>query len=148
MEVVIFSGVQAAGKSTFYQHHFFKTHIRINLDMLKSRHREQILVQACLDAKQPFVVDNTNPTAEVRAKYLSLAKQFQFQIIGYEFKTSLKAALARNASRDGSERIPDQGVTSTYHRLEALSFAEGFDQIHWVQIGEDQTFIVESQGCN
>lgn len=64
MEAIIFIGIQGAGKSTFYRHHFFNTHIRINLDMLKTRHREQIFLQACLEAKQPFVVDNTNPTVD------------------------------------------------------------------------------------
>jgi hypothetical protein len=48
MEAVIFIGLQAAGKSSFYLDRFFNTHIRINLDMLKTRHREQLIFQACL----------------------------------------------------------------------------------------------------
>jgi len=36
MEAVIFTGIQAVGKSTFYKEHFFTTHVRINLDMLKT----------------------------------------------------------------------------------------------------------------
>jgi len=39
MEAIIFIGIQATGKSTFYKDNFFKTHIRINLDMLKTRKR-------------------------------------------------------------------------------------------------------------
>ena len=62
MEAIIFIGLQAAGKSSFYRDRFFNTHIRINLDMLKTRHREQMILQACLTAKQSFVVDNTNPS--------------------------------------------------------------------------------------
>jgi predicted kinase len=57
MEAVIFIGIQGSGKSSFYRQHFFNTHIRINLDMLKTRHREKIFVRACLEAKQRFVVD-------------------------------------------------------------------------------------------
>jgi hypothetical protein len=34
MEAVILTGIQAAGKSTFYQERFSGTHVRINLDML------------------------------------------------------------------------------------------------------------------
>ena len=61
MEALIFVGLQASGKSTFYKERFFTTHLRINLDMLRTRHRERLLIGACLEAKQPFVVDNTNP---------------------------------------------------------------------------------------
>ncbi len=57
MQAIIFIGIQASGKSSFYKEQFFKTHIRINLDMLRTRHREDILLRACLEAKQPFVVD-------------------------------------------------------------------------------------------
>ena len=53
-------GIQGAGKSTFFKERFFDTHVRINLDMLKTRHREAILLDACIRAKQRFVVDNTN----------------------------------------------------------------------------------------
>jgi predicted kinase len=34
LEAVIFIGLQAAGKSTFYLRRFFRTHVRINMDML------------------------------------------------------------------------------------------------------------------
>jgi hypothetical protein len=30
--------------------------------MLKTRHREHHFLQACIEARQPFVVDNTNAT--------------------------------------------------------------------------------------
>lgn len=48
MEAVIFIGLQASGKSTFYQERFFNTHVRINLDMLKTRNREKQSLQVCL----------------------------------------------------------------------------------------------------
>ena len=85
MEAVIFIGIQGAGKSSFYRERFFNTHIRINLDMLKTRHRERILLKACVEAKQPFVVDNTNVRIEERAKYIELAKAAQFHLTGYYF---------------------------------------------------------------
>src|SRR5215831_19902644 len=86
MQAVIFIGIQASGKSSFYLSRFFRTHIRINLDMLKTRHREDILLRACIEAKQRFVVDNTNPTVESRAKYM-IAKQAGFQMVGYYFQS-------------------------------------------------------------
>ena len=56
MEAVIFVGIQASGKSTFYKERFFDTHVRLNLDMLRTRHREKLLLRACLEGKQPFVL--------------------------------------------------------------------------------------------
>lgn len=52
MQGVIFIGLQASGKYTFYAARFAKTHLRLNLDMLKTRHREKILFSVCLQAKQ------------------------------------------------------------------------------------------------
>ncbi|MEQ9548531.1 MAG: hypothetical protein RIM23_02765 [Coleofasciculus sp. G3-WIS-01] len=43
MEAVILIGIQASGKSSFCRDRLYNTHIRINLDMLKTRHREAIL---------------------------------------------------------------------------------------------------------
>jgi len=73
MEAIIFIGIQSTGKSTFFQQRLFASHVRINLDMLKTRNRERILLAACLEAKQPFVSDNTNLTREARAHYISQA---------------------------------------------------------------------------
>jgi predicted kinase len=101
MEAIIFIGLQAAGKSTFYRERFFNTHIRLSLDMVRTRHRERLLLQACLVAKQPFVVDNTNALAEARALYIVLAKQAGFRVVGYYFRTEIQAALKRNSGRTG-----------------------------------------------
>ena len=32
MNMILFTGMQATGKSEFYQRYFYKTHVRINLD--------------------------------------------------------------------------------------------------------------------
>ena len=34
MEAIIFTGIQATGKSTFYKQNFFNSHVRISLDLL------------------------------------------------------------------------------------------------------------------
>jgi predicted kinase len=144
MEAVIFVGIQAAGKSTFYQRRFFRTHVRINLDMLRTRRREEMLVRACLEAKQPFVVDNTNPTAKDRAHYIGPARAAGFRVVGYHFQSSVSEALERNASRPERERVPEVGIRGTHSRLEIPSFEEGFDALYYVRIGERGEFEVES----
>ena len=46
MQLLLFCGVQASGKSSYYKAHFADTHIRLNLDMLRTRHREALLFQS------------------------------------------------------------------------------------------------------
>jgi predicted kinase len=142
VDAIIFIGIQATGKSAFYQQRFADTHIRINLDMLKTRRRERILLAACLEAKQPFVVDNTNVTRESRAEYISLAKASRFRVIGYYFKSALQSAIERNDRRSGKARIPPRGIVATHRKLEPPSYDEGFDQLFYVEIGDDGAFIV------
>ncbi len=143
MEVVILIGIQAVGKSTFYYQRFRDTHVRINLDMLRTRHREQILIDACIAAKQPFVVDNTNATIADRARYIAPAKAAHFRVVGYYFQSTLQDAFRRNRQRVTPKVIPEQGIAGTYKRLELPSLAEGFDELYSVTIGERQAFAVQ-----
>lgn len=129
-------GIQASGKSTYYKQHFFRTHIRINLDMLRTRHREKLLIEACLAAKQPFVVDNTNPTLEDRARYIEICKSANFQVIGYFFELDFLGSVERNKHRDQIEQIPLIGIKSVAKKFIIPTIEEGFDQIYQVSIQE------------
>ena len=143
MEAVIFVGIQATGKSTFYRERFFDTHVRINLDMLRTRHRERLLVRACLAAKQPFVVDNTNVRAAERARYIAEGREAHFRIVGYFFQSPTADALRRNSVRAGARAVPVRGLLGTYKRLEPPRRDEGFDRLHVVRIGEAGDFVVD-----
>ncbi len=143
MEAVIFIGLQASGKSTFYHRRFQDTHLRINLDMLKTRYRENILLRACLEMKQPFVVDNTNPTPRDRARYIVRAKEARFRVVGYYFRSSLAEALQRNDRRNGEYAVPAVGLRGTHKRLVLPSREEGFDQLFSVRIADGGTFDVQ-----
>jgi predicted kinase len=143
MEAVIFVGLQASGKSSFYLARFFRTHVRLNLDMLKTRHRLDVLLRACIEAKQPFVIDNTNAAISERAPYIALAKAGRFRVTGYYFDSSFGDCLRRNETREPPARIPAKGIVATYQRLQVPTVAEGFDQLCTVRIAESGEFIVE-----
>ena len=143
METIIFIGVQATGKSLFYVERFIETHLRLNLDMLKTRHRESILLKALIEGKASFVVDNTNPTREERERYIGPAKEAGYHIVGYYFSSSLADAMRRNAQREGKSRIPDAGVRGTYSRLQLPEWSEGFDELRYVKLDESGSFVVE-----
>ena len=134
MEAVLFCGIQATGKSTFYKERFFNSHIRISLDLLRTRHRENLFLQACLSSQQPFVIDNTNVTKAERARYVTLAKAAKYNVICYYFQSKIADALERNAQRNGKARIPELGVKGAFNRLELPSNDEGFDRIYYVEI--------------
>ncbi|WP_419905002.1 AAA family ATPase [Kiloniella sp.] len=141
-ETIVFTGLQACGKSSFYQWKFSNTHLRLNLDMLKTRNREKILLEACLKAKQNFVVDNTNPTKEARAKYISAAKEHGFKVIGYYFQSNIQDCLRRNATREGRQRIPDPGIRGTASKMVVPSYSEGYDELYYVVMDEAEGFKV------
>ncbi len=132
MQIIIFTGIQATGKSSFFKENFFDTHIRINFDMLKTKHRENLLVEACFQAKQPFVIDKTNPTIEERAKYIAQAKQHKFSVVGYYFASIIAEAIKRNEMREVNAKIPEKGIRGTFSRLQIPTFAEGFDELFYV----------------
>jgi predicted kinase len=136
MEAVLFCGIQAAGKTTFYIERFLRTHLRISMDLLHTRNKERKLLELCLLLQQRFVVDNTNPTRKERQHYIEAAHQHQFRVIGYYFHTDVAAAIARNARRSGKEHIPVPGIRGTYKKMERPSYEEGFDEIYQVELTE------------
>lgn len=144
MEAILFIGIPASGKSTFYKERFFDTHIRINLDMLKTRKRETLILQACLAAKQPFVIDNTNVLKTERAPYIEQVRAAGFRVIGYYFQARLQEALERNRQRSGKANIPEKGLLARYSQLQIPSLDEGFDQLFYVTIApENAGFTVK-----
>jgi predicted kinase len=143
MEAVILVGIQASGKSTFYQQRFFDTHVRISRDLLKTRNREHQLLVACLETRQPFVVDNTNVRAEERARYVGPAKEAGYRVVCYFFRTETRAAIARNRLRQGKAVVPIPGILGTYKKLEEPRMEEGFDQMYAVTLTPSNEFVVE-----
>jgi predicted kinase len=146
MEAAIFVGIQGSGKTSFYRERFFNTHVRISLDMLRTRHREHILFHACLAAGQPLVIDNTNPLPSDRARYIAEARRAGFRVVAYYFETSLQDAMHRNNQRAGKEKIPAVALARTLKKLQAPALEEGFDAVYGVKISSG-TFSVTERGA-
>nr|WP_245245712.1 AAA family ATPase [Methylocaldum sp. RMAD-M] len=108
--------------------------------MLRTRHREKLLIDACLQARQPYVVENTNLTREERARYIPSAKRAGFRVIGYAFRVELDEALVRNALRNTRRRVPEKAVRAAFRRWQPPSWEEGFDALFdvWSSGGEFQ----------
>jgi predicted kinase len=142
MQLVLFCGIQATGKSTFYQQRFFHSHVRLSLDLLRTRHREQRLLQACLETQMQCVIDNTNPTRAERATYIESARAARFEVVGYFFESIASQAVVRNQQRPLERQIPERGIRGTRNRLEFPTRAEGFDQLYYVRTLGNQEFEV------
>jgi predicted kinase len=82
MEAIVLCGIQGSGKTTFYRERFLDTHVRVAMDLLRTRAREQAFLELCLRTQQRFVVDNTNPTAADRRRYVEPARAAGFRVIG------------------------------------------------------------------
>ncbi len=129
MEAVILCGVQGSGKTTLYRERFLDTYVRVSMDLLRTRAREEAFLNLCLQTQQCFVVDNTNPTAADRRRYVEPARAAGFKVIGYLVEVDASEALARNDQRAGKQRVPAAGVIGTARRLIRPTLEEGFDEL-------------------
>lgn len=143
MEGIIFIGIQASGKSAFYKEKFFNTHLRISMDMLNTRNKESQLLDKCIELHQRVVIDNTNPTKADRKRYINQFKANKYKVIAYYFQSKVKQSIARNDNRVGKEKIPQAGILSTYNRMELPSAKEGYDEMFYVQIVNNQFITKE-----
>jgi predicted kinase len=143
MEAVILIGIQASGKSSFCQDRFFDTHVRINLDMLKTRYREKCLLDACLTAKQQFVVDNCNPAREDRRRYIEPARAAGFKVVGYYLQSKVDDCKERNEQRTGKQVVPPKAILGAAGRLELPSYEQGFDKLYYVKVSGNGGFNIE-----
>jgi len=132
-ELVIFIGLPAAGKSTYYRQHFAATHVHVSKDLMpKTKRSDAVMmteIEAALAAGKSVVVDNTNPSIEVRAPLIALGRRYGARIIALYFEVEAKTALARNRAREGVARVPDVAIFATRKKLVPPAIEEGFDEV-------------------
>lgn len=132
-EAVIFVGLQGSGKTTYFSKHFAGTHAHISRDVQKTAEQEAALIDECLHSARSFVLDNTNSTKLVRARYIRQAKAAGFRVVGYFFDTPVRTAIGRNNHRKDKKPIPVPAILRSAKHLQAPALDEGFDEIHVVK---------------
>jgi predicted kinase len=149
LELIIFIGLQASGKSSFYQRQLVtgNAYDYVSKDLLynnrnKAR-RQQQLIEEALQAGHSVVVDNTNATLADRAELIRQGRQYAATITGYYFESQVSQCLERNRTRSGKARVPDIAIFTTLKRLVRPSYQEGFDQLFYVRLGENDTFEIQ-----
>ncbi len=140
--LVIMMGLQGSGKSTFFDRYLSKDFVRVNLDTLRTRFQERLLIEGCLAEGKSYAIDNTNPTKSDRERYIPVAKEQGYRIVGYFMESKIKACIERNALREGKACVPMVAIASTSKKLEMPSYDEGFDELYFVKNdGENMTIL-------
>jgi predicted kinase len=138
-ELIIFVGLQASGKSTYYHSHFAATHVHVSKDLMKNaRNREEQqrqMIEAALAAGRSVVVDNTNPTPVIRAPLVEIGRRHGASVRAYYFETTVKEAVARNRLREGKARVPDVAIFVSARKMVPPGFKEGFDEVRVIGPG-------------
>ena len=140
-EMVIFIGIQASGKTTFY-HEQLAQYAHISLDILHTRNKERIALEECFALGKSMVIDNTNPTVADREGYISKAKENGYYNTGYFFQSCISDCVERNEKREGKAKVPRTAIAATSNKLEMPRYTEGFDKLYFVHM-ENGRMIVE-----
>ena len=153
LEVVIFAGLQASGKSTFFRERFADTHEHVSKDLFRNNkspsRRQRQLIETALGTGRPVVVDNTNPTPEDRRPLVELGRKYGTKLVGYHFDSSVRDCVERNHRRRGKARVPEVAIYATAKKLVPPSYKEGFDELFSVRIvggsGFEKTSVAASK---
>jgi predicted kinase len=147
MELVLFIGLQGSGKSSFQRQRFAETHVLVSKDLWpharRKEARQRRYIFEALAAGRSVVVDNTNPSPEVRAPLIALGRAHGARVVGYYFASDLKLCLERNAQRQGRARVPEVALFATVKQLQRPGRAEGFDALYHVTLNAEGSFRVD-----
>lgn len=132
-QAILLMGIPASGKSSFYRETYAGLGVTyINLDTLRTRHRELVLLQECLEKHRSFVVDNTNTLPEERARYIALARAAGYEVSGFFFRSCVSECMQRNDLRENA--VPRAAIAAMSNRLILPAYDEGFDHLYFVSL--------------
>src|SRR5262249_14106357 len=103
-ELVIFVGLPGSGKSTYYFANFAASHAHVSKDLMKGARKldqaQNAMIEIALASGKSVVVDNTSPSAAIRAPLIAQGRRHGARVIAYYFDCSVKTALLRNQQRE------------------------------------------------
>jgi predicted kinase len=137
MELIVFVGLPAAGKTTYYRAHFAATHVHVSKDRMPNtrdrERRQQTLIEQALAAGASVVVDNTNPSVATREPLIALGRRFGARLMAYYFESNVRLSIVRNEQREGAARVPNIAIFLAQKKLVPPTIEEGFDEVKIVK---------------
>lgn len=146
-ELIIFVGFPGCGKSTFYKNNC-NNYVHINQDELKTKAKCLKLCLNSMKNNKNIVIDNTNPSKEIRKNYIDMAKEYNYKCRCIYFNIDFLLAKHMNYYRAFTEnkilipegdslkttpsetlRVPDIGYNLYKSKFEMPELNEGFEDI-------------------
>ena len=139
---VIMIGIQASGKSSFCKNCLPESLVRISLDELNTRNKEEKLLTECISKGKSMVIDNTNPRRADRQRYITVLRENGYIIVGCFMQSRIADCIRRNKSRLEENRVPETAIAATSNKLELPKYSEGFDALYFIRLSNGD-FVIE-----
>ena len=130
---IIFMGIQASGKTHYYNQYLKDTYEHISLDELNTRNKKKKAIEECIKNGRNLAIDNTNPTKADRERYIPMLKDAGYYVVGYFFESKIQDCIKRNELRIGKQCVPNTAIAATSNKLQLPSYAEGFDELYFIE---------------
>lgn len=138
LDLVLFVGPPAAGKTSFYRLHFAQhDYVWINQDTLKTAARCQAVARESLKAGKSVVIDNTNRNVATRSHYFDIARELgnvQVRCVFFDVSEDLcwhnnlfRVRAGLQPLNESRQLLPKLAISSYFHTLERPRKEEGFD---------------------
>lgn len=140
-EIIIMVGYPGSGKSYYCKKYIVPmNYIYINQDTLKTLKSCLTETQKLMEQNKNIVIDNTNPSIQVRENYIKLAKQYGYTVRCILFNTSKELSMHNNYYRNivsGSSIIPSIAYNMYKSKFNQPTIEEGFVKIDKIEFSFD-----------
>lgn len=116
-EVVLFVGAPGSNKSTLYNQKY-SDYVHVSKDIQKTK--EMSIYMSALKNNQNIVVDDTNPTKDVRSTFIDPAKK-----LGYNVTILYFVKAGHNYNDKRAKKVPDLVYYIFFKKLEVPTEEEG-----------------------
>lgn len=130
-ELILLVGYPGVGKS-YFTNKYLSNYIHINQDTLKTLSKCLSETKKALKNNKSVVIDNTNPSKEIRLKYISLCNDFNISYRCIYFDISYEIAQHLNIYRElkgEKQRIPKIAYNVYKSKFIKPTLDEGYEEI-------------------
>ncbi|OXC68513.1 polynucleotide kinase 3'-phosphatase [Cryptococcus neoformans] len=128
VEIVIFVGYPASGKSSFFRKHFQPAgYVHVNQDTLRTREKCLNVAEQAVKGGKSVVIDNTNRNRETRAYWVALASKLNVPIRLFHFLCPSELAKHNNLYR-AYYPPPDESTRGLLPYIAFAGFETAFEE--------------------